>query len=209
MAGSPRKRARNLIEAARRDEASGDWMIRPPPNLTDPPKEPPTDSELTAIWWREQIADLERAAKARGESMRGGDAVHASQARVFGALGVPTDVAAALMGMSEAQFSAQYADDYGVGSAAILARVSANLMRIATSTNDRYAVKAAIEIMNRRGGEPWRPPAQKIEVTRPGPKANLIDSSALLPQERAALRAIIMAAEARKQQGALGHDGED
>lgn len=210
MAGSPRNRARRLAEQARRDESTGDWMLRPPPNLTDPPKAPPTDSELTAIWWREQVADLDRAAKSRGDSMRSGDdAAHASQARVFGALGVPTDVAAALMGMSDGQFQAQYAEDYGVGSAAIIARVSANLLRIATSTNDRYAVKAAVEIMNRRGGEPWRPPAQKIEVTRPGPKANLIDSSKLTVEERQQLRELLMAAASREGAPALESDSDE
>lgn len=211
MAGSPRNRARRLAEEARRLEASGDWMLLPPPNLTDPPKAPPTDSELTAIWWREQVADLDRAAKARGESMRSGDdAVHASQARVFGALGVPADVAAALMGMSEVQFQAQYAEDYGVGSAAIIARVSANLLRIATSTNDRYAVKAAIEVMNRRGGEPWRPPAQKLEVTHPAPKAKLLDSSKLTFEERQRIREILLAAATRESAPALGEpDGSD
>jgi len=175
----------------RLEELNGDWMIRPPPNLTDPPKEP-TAKDLTADWWRRQVKDLERVARERGDGIEtGNDAVLESQARVFGAMGVPTDVAAALMGMSEGQFAAQYAEAYGVGSAAMIAQVSANFLRIATEGSDRYAVKACIEIMNRRGGEPWRPPAQKIEVTRPGPKANLIDSSRLSYEDRMALRGIL------------------
>jgi hypothetical protein len=208
MAGSPQNRARRLAEQARRDENTGDWMIRPPPNLTDPPKAPPTDRELVSVWWREQVADLKRAAKGRGETVaKGADAVLESQARVFGALGVPEDVAAALMGVGEVRFKAEYAGEYAVGSAAMVGQVAANLLRIATSTNDRVAVKAAVEIMRSRGGEPWRPPTQKLEISRPAPKANVIDSSKLTVEERAALRAIIMAASAREQLSALEHGG--
>lgn len=210
MAGSPRNRARRLAEQARMDEATGDWMIRPPKNgvygLPGKPKEP---TELE-IWWREQVTELERAAKERGESVeKGAHAVLASQARVFGALGVPADVAAALMGVSEGSFQAQYADSYGVGSAAMIARVAANYLRIATSGQDRYAVKAAGEILKSRGGEPWRPPAQQIEVTRPGPKANLIDSSKLTYEERQKLKVIFAAAIARESIPALEVDRDD
>jgi hypothetical protein len=208
MAGRPRASARKLAERMRLEELNGDWMIRPPPPLTDPPKEP-TAKDLTADWWRQQVRDLARAASERTDGVENGnDAVLASQARVFGALGVPTDVAAALMGMSEGRFQAEYADAYGVGSAAIMAQVSANFLRIATSGSDRYAVKACIEIMNRRGGEPWRPPAQKIEVTRPQPKQNLIDSRNLSPKDRAILRGILERAVNGGDAPALEHDGD-
>lgn len=205
MAGNPRKRAARLAEQARLDELTGDWMLRPPPNLTDPPKPPPTEGDLTALWWREQVSDLTRAAKERGEQLQAGsDAVLETQARVYGALGVPSDVAAALMGMPEGAFMARFASQYGTGSAAMIGQVAANLLRIATKGSDRYAVKAAIEIMNRRGGEPWRPPAQKIEVERTAPKAGVIDSSKLLPEERQALRAILIAATTREQMAIEG-----
>ena len=168
-----------------------------------------TERALTALWWRDQVAELDRAAKERGESLKGGEAVQRGQARVFGALGMPTDVVAALMGVNEGAFQAQYGDAYAVGSATMLAQVAANYLRIATSTNDRYAVKAAGDIMNRRGGEPWRQPAQKLEVSRPSAKANLIDSSKLTFDERQALKAIIMAATAREGMAALENGADE
>lgn len=206
-----------MADRARAEEASGDWMIRPLPadvkdalGRTGEERDAAAARDITAEWWRKQVADLERAARERGESVqKGTEGVLASQARVFGALGVPTDVAAALMGMSEPKFVAVHGDAYGVGSAAILAQVSANLLRIATSGNDRYAVKAAIEIMNRRGGEPWRPPAQKIEVERTDTKkAGLIDSSKLTAEERESMRKILLAAAERESMPALEHDGD-
>jgi hypothetical protein len=168
-----------------------------------------TERALTALWWRDQVAELDRAAKERGESLKGSEAQLRGQARVFGALGMPADVAAALMGVNEGAFQAQYGDAYAVGSATMLAQVAANYLRIATSTNDRYAVKACGDIMNRRGGEPWRQPAQKLEVSRPGPKANLIDSSKLTFEERQALKAIIMAATTREGMAALENAADE
>jgi hypothetical protein len=211
MAGSPRNRARRMAEEERRLEATGDWMIQPVKFLTDPPEvaEKKQAASMTAKWWRTQVGELERAAREReGALAKGADAVHASQARVFGALGVPTDVAAALMGMSEGEFQGKYAESYGVGSATMIGQVSANLLRIATEGDDRYAVKAAVEIMNRRGGEPWRPPAQKIEVNRTETKARLIDSSKLTQEEREQLRQILLAAAAREGTPALESDGD-
>lgn len=203
MPGSPRKRAARLAEQSRHDEVSGDWMLKAPAGLAEH-REIVAAREMNDTWWRKQVAELDRAASDRKLAMRNGDeAVHASQARVFGALGVPPDVAAALMGVTEGQFQGQYAEDYAVGSATIVARVSANFLRIATEGEDRYAVKAAAQILQSRGGEPWRPPAQKIEVERTAPKSNLIDSSKLTAEERQALRAIIMAATAREQMAAI------
>lgn len=209
MPGSHRARARKLAHQAHMDEVTGDWMIRPPKNgvygLPGRPKEP---TELE-VWWREQVADLERAAKEReGGVAKGEGAVLASQARVFGALGVPTDVAAALMGMTEGAFQARYAEDYGVGSAAIIARVAANYLRIATSGQDRYAVKAAGQILHSRGGEQWKPPAHKIEVERPAAKGTLIDSSKLTYEERQQLKAILVAAASREGVPAIEHGGD-
>lgn len=210
---APRGRAWKEAERKRIDDATGDWMIRPFPDdakdalgRTKAERDRDAARDLTADWWRSTVADLDRAARERGEALsKGADAALRSQARVFGALGVPTDVAAALMGMTEAKFIAQHSGDYGVGDAAMIGQVSANLLRIATSTNDRYAVKAAVEVMNRRGGEKWRPPAQKIEVSRPQPK-NLIDSSRLTAEERESLRAIILAASEREQREAIEHE---
>jgi len=211
---APRGRAAKAAEQARIDDATGDWMIKPLPDdvpdclgRTGEERKKAEDGDLTAAWWREQVRDLERAARERGEAVaKGSEAVLASQARVFGALGVPTDVAAALMGMTEAKFIAQHSGDYGVGSAAMIGQVSANLLRIATKGSDRYAVKAAIEIMNRRGGEPWRPPAQKIEVNRTTSKSNLIDSSKLSFEDRAALREILQRAVGMEEAPAIGHE---
>jgi hypothetical protein len=204
----PFQRARrNLGREPLDDEVTGDWMIRAPKGGLTSPGRPREETELEK-WWRVQAQDLERAAKERVDVKGSAKTLLLSQARVFGALGVPVDVAAALMGINEVLFGLHYQEAYAVGESAMLAKVAANYLRIATSGQDRYAVKAAGEILARRGGEPWKPPAQKIEVEKVAPKQRLIDSTKLTPEERQALRAIIVAAQAREQLAKLEHDEE-
>ncbi len=160
------------------------------------------DRETLAAWWRSQVAEIERAGAERRQLLATAgehpSPIFARQAKVFGALGIPRDVVAVLLEMSQPEMEMYYGTEYAIGSAEVVSQVAANLLRIATSTNDRVAVKAAIEVMNRRGGEEWRPPAQKLEIedSRKA-KGNLIDSSKLSWDDRQALRAIIQNATGR------------
>ena len=165
-----------------------------------------------STWWREHIAEMEATLHERRKLLEF-DTVHPSvifahQARTFGALGMPRDVAAVMLGLSDGEFIAHYDSEYTAGGAELFGQVAANFIRIATSGNDRYAVKACIEFLNRRGGEEWRAPAQKLQLEDNRPRGTLIDSSKLTYAERAQLRALILAA-AREPVAALEGPEDD
>jgi len=216
MAGRPKTRAKRLAaEAALRSAVFPDEMPQiqsyhgtqpAPPVTVDEPAPPKDDREQLSDWWRNQVELIERTSAERADLLRDAgehpNPIFARQAKVFGALGIPRDVVAVLLGISEGELSLHYGNEYAVGSAEVVSQVAANLLRIATSQNDRVAVKAAIEVMNRRGGEEWHPPAQKLEIddSRKA-KGNLIDSSKLSYEERQQLRAIVERAVGRRVDG--------
>jgi hypothetical protein len=207
MPGRPKSRARRAAEEAERAMAAlaqvSDGGIETTwERVPDAAPTPAEDRETLAAWWRSQVAEIERAGAERRELLATAgehpSPIFARQAKTFGALGIPRDVVAVLLEMSQPEMEMYYGAEYAIGSAEVVSQVAANLLRIATSTNDRVAVKAAIEVMNRRGGEEWRPPAQKLEVTddRKG-RGNVIDSSQLTYEQRQMLRQIIVSATGR------------
>jgi hypothetical protein len=165
--------------------------------VPDPAPSPADDRAALSQWWRDQVADIERAGDERRSLLATAgehpSPIFARQAKVFGALGIPRDVVAVLLEMSQPEMEMYYGTEYAIGSAEVVSQVAANLLRIATSTNDRVAVKAAIEVMNRRGGEEWRPPAQKLEVTddRKG-RGNVVDTSNMTYDDRQLMREILL-----------------
>lgn len=211
MAGSPKKRAARLAAAGRSPAlppTPTDWEAAAAMQLMGGAPAPAVsrlgnmidiqhdDRAALITWWRDQMEHMEADHAARVELLRTAgehpSPLFGRQVMEFGALGMPKDVAAKLVGITEGQLDSYYADEYEIGSAQILGQVAANLARIATSMNDRVAVKAAVEIMNRRGGEPWRPPAQKIEVADDRTKnKGVIDSSKLSYEDRKILRLVV------------------
>jgi hypothetical protein len=182
--------------------------------------EPTNDREYLAQWWRDRVEAIEasgaerRAAIAVAADQGHPSALFERQARVFGALGIPIDVAAMLLEVTQTDFGLYYGRAYTVGSAEAIMPVAQNLLRIAMSSNDRVAVKAAVEVMNRRGGEEWRPPAQKLEVSDDRTKRdNVIDSRSLSYDDRRALEAIIRRSVGRggeiAQTGVAGEIGDE
>ncbi len=213
MAGRPKRRAALL--AAQQQPAEDDWgaeaarvMGVDPAVLDRAPMAPASRSEVVretqqvdrrsiAEWWRDQIQDSEQEHEERIAELSQADGhpspIFAGQVRRFAAIGMPTDVLAYMLGISEAMLMEHYETDCRIGEGMFLAPVFANLFRIATSGNDRVAVKAAIEIANRRGGEPWKPPAQKLEIDDArGKKQRVIDSSKLTWEQRRQLEAIVL-----------------
>jgi hypothetical protein len=155
-----------------------------------------------AQWWRDHVAAIERDGADRTRLLADAGAhpseIFAQQARMFAGMGLPRDVAATLLGLPESEFDVHYGADYTVGRAQMIMPVAANMLRIATSSEDRFAVKAATEVLNRLGGEEWRPPAQKLEIddSRKS-KAGVIDSSKLSWEDRQVMRGILERATGR------------
>lgn len=217
MAGRPQKRARQQVavppppvatdweaEAAKlMMEAAAPLPIPALPVLAAPVaradarrEDQNLDRRSLAEWWREQMATLEQEHQDRMELLATAgehpSPMFAAQVRRFAAIGMPPDVLGFMLGITEGMLMEFYEEECRIGEGLFLGPVFANLFRIATSANDRVAVKAATEIVNRRGGEPWRPPAQKLEINDGGQKKqNYLEVSQLSYDERQQLRAII------------------
>jgi hypothetical protein len=154
------------------------------------------DRATQASWWAGQTALMleERAELARlaGSEVDHPSPQYAQYAATYGMIGMPVELAAKRLGISQGQFEQHYRHDYEIGASQVLSQVATNVLRIAMSSNDKTAIKAGIEFLERRGGEEWRKPAQKIEIDDGRrTKAVVFDSSKLTFEERAQVRAII------------------
>jgi hypothetical protein len=185
---TPRKRRE------RRPRAPAPILPATVPDREDAP--PPDEREMLANWWRKRMDQIEREHEERIELLRTvgehPSPVFAKQVRMLGALGMPKTLAGKLLGLSAHTLQTHYGEEYDIGAADVIASVAANMIRIGTSTNDPANAKVGMDILSRRGGQEWRPPAQKLEVAddREVPK-NVIDSSKLTFEQRVELRRMI------------------
>lgn len=182
----------------------------PSPDMPAPIYTPADERSALAEWWRKRMEQVELEHQERIESLRNGGEhptpAYAKQVRMCGALGMEKSIACKMLGLSLYTLETHYADEYLTGAADTVASVAANMIRIGTSTTDPANAKVGMDILSRRGGQEWRPPAQKLEVAddREVPK-NVIDSSRLSFEERQQLRLMIE----RVQTGGEGDPPED
>src|ERR1035438_4685161 len=160
-----------------------------------------TRVELTQ-WMKGLLSDIERVHAERVEILRNGGEhpipIFQQMMKQFGVLGMPKRLAAKLLGMKVPTLDSYYADDYDIGQAEMLKKVASNMVRIAVSTTDPAAWKVGMDILNRMGGEEWKPPAQKLKVEHDD-AAPIINSDNLSPEQRQTLRALMI--QALEQQG--------
>lgn len=186
----------------------------PPPAVVTPESE----RETITAWFRQRLEQSEREHNERIEKIRT-EGEHPSpffkqQARMFGMLGLPRDLAAKMLQLTGHMFEVHYGDQYELGQAEVIASVAANAIRIGTSTTDPAAAKTAMDILARRGGVEWKPPAQqvKMEDMRDPPAKNVIDTSSWPVEKRMQLEAMLreeMNGGVAGPQGMLSADGED
>jgi hypothetical protein len=173
-------------------------MIPDRPRRVPAPEVPQGTREQLGAWMSQKFAEIEAAHQARIELIRNGGEhpmpVFQQMARQFGALGMPKTLTAKMMGMSTANLATYYGEDYDLGAAEVISMVAANMIRIGTSTTDPNASKVGMAILDRRGGDEWVPPAQKIVTSDDRKQPPLIDSSKLSFQDRRALEEILMRA---------------
>jgi hypothetical protein len=173
---------------------------KPPPLPAEveeyPSLRPADEREVVANFWRARMDQIEREHQQRVEILRTAgehpSPVFAAQVKSAGALGLGKSVTCRLLGIAQYTLDTHYAADYELGTAEVISSVAANMIRIGTSTTDPANAKVGMDILSRRGGQEWRPPAQKLEVNddREQPK-NVIDSSKLTFDQRQELRRMI------------------
>ena len=154
-----------------------------------------SERERLSLWMKERFDIIQREHEERIELLRTvgehPSPVFARMVKNFGALGMPKRLVAKMLGITSSVLNSHYEDEYDLGEAEIISSVAGNMLRIATSTVDPAAAKVGMDVLSRRGGEEWRPPAQKVEMDdkRDGPP--IIDSSKLSYEERAQLRQML------------------
>lgn len=164
--------------------------------LDIPVATPESEREHLTAWFRQRLEQSEREHEERVQTLRTvgehPSPIFAKQARMFGMLGLPRDLSAKMLQLSPHMFDVHYEEDYKLGTAEVISSVAANAIRIGTSTTDPAAAKTAMDILARRGGVEWKPPAQqvKMEDDRQPPR-NVIDSSKLTYEDRQQLKAMI------------------
>lgn len=184
-------------------------MTDPPKKRGRPPKRPPLPAEVeeypslrpadereqVANFWRARMDQIQREHDERVEILRTAgehpSPVFAAQVKSAGALGLGKSVTCRLLGIALYTLETHYAADYELGTAEVISSVAANMIRIGTSTTDPANAKVGMDILSRRGGQEWRPPAQKVEMETEVKQKNVIDSSKLTFDQRAELRRMI------------------
>jgi len=195
----------------RRGRPPKQTLIQGPPPAA--PEVKGADREALACWWKERIQDLERIYEERIEILRTvgehPSPVFAKIVRYDGALGIPKTLLAKKLGMSVIALTHHYGDEYDLGATEVISQVAANMVRIATSVTDPAASKVGMQILERRGGEEYKPPAQKLKVEDDRDKPPVIDSSKLTYDERQQLREMLTRIAAGGQGDALQPDEEE
>lgn len=165
--------------------------------LDIPVATPESEREHLTAWFRQRLEQSEREHEERVQTLRTvgehPSPIFAKQARMFGMLGLPRDLAAKMLQLSPHMFDVHYEEDYKLGTAEVISSVAANAIRIGTSTTDPAAAKTAMDILARRGGVEWKPPAQqvKMEDLRDAPPKNVIDTSSWPVEKRQMLEAML------------------
>jgi hypothetical protein len=167
--------------------------------------------EELANWMRVQFEDIERRNAERVELLRTvgehPSPVFANIVRQEGSLGMPKSLVARKLGITTYSLELNYGAEYELGKSEMIREVAANAIRIATSVTDPNAAATAIKILDRMGGDEWKPPAQKVEMKTEEAGPPIIDSSKLTMEERAQMRAMLERIDAEEQSG--GDAAED
>ena len=154
------------------------------------------DREAVAVWIKEQIDAVEQEHRARIELLRHGKE-HPNPAfegivRRHGIVGTQKSTLAKLLGISVGTLNAHYAEVYEIAAAETMAKIGANVIQKAMNPNDPDSAKLAMAILDRRGGEEWRPPTRRLEVDKKeGQSLPVIDSSKMTYEERQQMRAML------------------
>ena len=148
--------------------------------------------EALSEWMKSRFEEMEHNYKTRIERLRNGgehpSPVFQKQIRLFAALGIEPKLIARMCFITKHILETYYEEDLELGKAEAMVPIAANMMRIATSLNDPNNAKVGMEWLNRRGGEEWKPPAQKLELSKKDNGPPVIDPSNLTAEERAQLR---------------------
>jgi hypothetical protein len=154
------------------------------------------DREAIANWFKEQM-DLVLAEKdSRIEVLRTvgehPSPIFANMVREHALIGLEPRYIARLLCVSASTITTYYAEQLEEGKAQALVAISRNMFRIATSQTDPNNAKVGMQMLERRGGEEFKPATKKVEFEDTTKHPPLIDSSKMTYEERQQMRAMLM-----------------
>lgn len=163
------------------------------------------DREALSAWMRERFELIETAHAERVQLLRTAgehpSPLFAGQVKRCGMLGIPKSMVAKMLGIAAATVTTHYETDYDLGAAEMIGAIAGNMARIATSVTDPAASKVGLAWLERRGGDEWRPPSQKIEL-KSDDAPPVIDTSQWTAEDRQQLRLVMERAMERAGAGA-------
>lgn len=159
------------------------------------PDVPDEKREAITLWVKSRLEESEKAHQDRIELLRTAgehpSPIYSRFVRLSGELGLTKTLAAKQLGITVGALETHYAEEYELGKAEILSAIAANMNRKAISNTDPNAAKVGMAILERRGGDEWKPPKKQVELDDARNKAPIIDSSKLTYEERNALRQML------------------
>ena len=164
---------------------------------TDPdlPDIEPDKREAISLWLKERFETIERQADERAEALRTvgehPSPIMAKFVRRFAGLGISKSGIARLLDIGVGTLASHYAAEIELGTAETTVAVAGSMLKIATDTDNPSAAKVGMSWLERRGGDPWKPAAKRLEVDNNPNKAPVIDSSKLTYDERQQLRLML------------------
>lgn len=175
--------------------------------LPETPNVPDAQREALSLWMKERMQQITEGYEERIETLRTigehPSPIMAKFVRTFAGLHLPMKYIAALCNSTAGTIEKYYQEELDLGRAEVVAMVATNAVRIATSTLDPAASKVALAILDRMGGDEWKPPTKRVEMGELA-KPRTLDTSKLSYEERQALRDMML--KMAGQQGQLEQD---
>lgn len=163
--------------------------------MPETPGVPDVQREALSTWMKARIEEVQQAADERIEMLRTvGDhpsPIMARFAKTFASLNLSMAHIAALCNTTPGTLEKYYSEEITLGRAELIATVATNAVRIATSLTDPAASKVALAILDRAGGEEWKPPTKRVEMGEIE-KPKVLDTSKLTYEQRQQLRDIML-----------------
>lgn len=154
-----------------------------------------SERELLANWFREQIDVIKYEYEARIDILRTvgehPSPVFANMVREHAVLGLEPKYIGILLCVSPTTITTYYQNELDEGKAHAIVAISRNMMRIATSLTDPNNAKVGMQLLEKRGGEEFKPAAKKVEFEDKTKQPPVIDSSKMTYEERQQMRAML------------------
>jgi hypothetical protein len=170
------------------------------------------DREAISLWLKERFEVIERQAEERAEILRTvgehPSPIFEKFVRRFAGLGISKTGMCRLLDITPSILNEHYEGAMELGTAETTVAVAGSMLKIASDPDHPAAAKVGMSWLERRGGEPWKPAAKKVEIDDGNPPPPVIDSTKLTFEQRAQLRAIILHTQSGGEGDPIGEDEE-